>query len=129
MKIMEMYERENRMRAIRIFDNNYAVYILRCTPVEEDFVDEFAMDRIGSKPEWAREAVRHETIYYIGQTKNVFERIGQHLNGRGADFTRLFPVEAVMEVKLCSDRETSRAVEEAISKRYRPWEDNYCYFS
>lgn len=121
------YAHQNATVAKNLIKNSYAVYVMRCQSRDEEFVGDYAIDILGRVPEWAEEAAEYDTIYYIGSTGNPLCRMGAHLNGRGADFTRLFPTETIMEMQLCTNEELARIVEEKYPQEYREWETRYCY--
>lgn len=123
----QKYARENRQAALDTLESNHAVYILRCESLNPQYISEISKDRIDKYPDWAAEAAQYDTLYYIGSTKNPLNRIGAHLNGRGADFTRLFEPLALMEIRLCSTKEVARGAESNIPNQYRTWQERYCY--
>lgn len=120
--------RQSIERGRNIFDSAWGVYVLKCERVDPTFLRETSLSRIDREPpEWARTAAQYQNIYYVGSTQDILKRLGEHDNYGAADFTRLFRVESVMEVKLCQRKSEARQLEAELPTYYRAWERRYCY--
>ena len=74
------------------------------------------LDRV---PDWLPRAVNATERVYVGYSQNANERIDQHYNGYGADFTKLFPPKRLLDIWDSMSEEEARQYEQDTAKRIR----------
>jgi len=124
----------SRLYGKRRIDNvEYWVYILDCRPrfYYDDFDDlrRRAENRVGHEPDWLRMAWEATKRRYIGQTEDLFKRLGEHFEqNRTTDFTALFEPNGIAFLKPCYSRRMAEREEERIGKNHYDKRDTYAYW-
>ena len=78
-----------------------------------------ARKRIGRVPDWLPQAVAATERVYVGYSQNANERIDQHYNGQGAQFTKLFEPRRLLDIWDSMSETRARNYEEQTADRIR----------
>ncbi len=123
-------------------DHGHAVYILDCTPPENDRdfrVTEFikhvqrkvdTSQSLNKLERAAYAAARGQQVFYVGYTSDVVDRVGRHLTGAaggGAKFTNRFTPQLLVDVYWYETEQTAREQERKIEARIRSDDGFYAY--
>lgn len=117
----------------RVDNTDYWVYVLDCRPrfYYDDYDDlkRRAKKRVGHEPDWLRMAWEARKRRYVGQTEDLFKRLGEHFEqNRTTDFTELFEPNEIAFLKPCYNRRMAEREEERIGKTHYDREDTYAYW-
>lgn len=126
-EVLELYG-ERKIR-----DANYWVYILECRDrfYYDDYEDlkKRAIKRLDREPDWLRMAWEARNRLYVGQTENLYKRLGEHFEGkRRTDFTTLFEASNIKHLQPAYSRNNAEYLEQNIGKSYYDDSDTYAYW-
>lgn len=114
-----------------IDDERYWVYVLECRSTERDFsaLERRAEKRLGEVPDWLRMAYEARTQLYVGQTEDLFKRLGEHFHqGRKTNFTELFKPSGIRFIRPAHSRSHAERKEESIGKSYYDDDGIFAYW-
>jgi predicted GIY-YIG superfamily endonuclease len=117
----------------RIRRCSYWVYVLECSERfrYEDFSDfkRRAKKRLQREPDWLRMAWEHQNHVYIGQTENLFKRLGEHFEqNRTTDFTELYKPREIKHLEPARTRVFAERREKDIGKGYYDNDRTFAYW-
>lgn len=125
-------------------DEKYAVYVLDCTP---PITDERQVLRKLRRDAWAKadagynlepkEAAaqalnKGETVFYIGQTNDIFDRIERHRIGASAGsarFTNLFYPQGIVELSWHDTEDQAKSFEKQRAAELTVPGESYAYYN
>lgn len=115
-------------------DVRYWVYVLDCR--DRFYYDDYddlarrAQNRLDKEPGWLRQAWEANRPVYVGQTENLFKRLGQHFqNQNGSQFTQLFEPSGINKLIPCQSRGHAERTEEQVAKSYYGSERIFAYWN
>lgn len=117
-----------------IDEQPYWVYTLECRErwrydSYED-IQRRAENRLGSEPDWLRMAWEAERRLYVGQTEDLFKRVGEHLHQRRrTDFTVLFDPVEITTLYPEYTRNSAERMEERVAKQYYGKDGTFVYWN
>jgi len=116
----------------RKFDDDYWAYVLACeSRVQVDDYPELkerAQRRLGDARWWLREAWEANRVFYVGQTEDIFRRVGEHFNKMCTDFTTLYKPYEVVKIRRARSRGAAETLEERIAKSYNEEGRTFAYY-
>jgi len=115
----------------KIDDEPYWVYVLECsaTKYEFDALERRAKKRLGEVPDWLRMAWESRRQLYVGQTEDLYKRLGEHFHqGRKTNFTEMFEPRGIYHIEPANTRGRAERREKEIGKSYYDNEDIFAYW-
>lgn len=126
--VLETYGRKE------IDDVRYWVYVLDCR--ERYFRDGYdgmarrAEKRFGDEPDWLRQAWEANKQVYVGQTENLYKRLGQHFeNQNSSQFTQLFEPTGIRKLIPVRSRAQAERREEKVALSYYSSDEIFSYWN
>jgi len=127
-EISELYGKRHIER------EDYWVYVLDCR--DRFYYDDYndlqrrAEKRLGKTPSWLRMAWEARRLKYVGQTENLFKRLGEHFEqNRTTTFTELFEPNQISYLRPARTRNHAERLEEQTAKTFYDKDDVYAYWN
>jgi len=108
-------------------------YVLNCTSrFRYDSFDDLerrSEKRLGRKPDWLRKCYESRRYYYVGQTEDIFKRLGEHYGkNKSAEFLQLYKPRGIEALYPEYSRNSAEHMERRLGKSYDEDPDAFAYW-